>query len=193
MDWQRIVQTIMVELERAGEANSCIMAASVLLRVLHLKGLKGAYPLTVKPRIFNPKYTARLESEPLLSASEIKNGLKEDGCAMVAIGHGEGSKDQWPAHLVVVIPQALKGKDAICDLTITQANKPDWDIQLGQIMVGVRDSFINGTEAFGVTINGCRVIYKAFPDDISFKGTPIWKKRLKRDLVVKRIMKQLNK
>jgi hypothetical protein len=192
MDWQKLAQAVMVELENVGEANSCIMAASVLLRVLHLKGLKGAYPLTVKPRVFNPKFTARLESRPHINASEIKNGLNEDGCAMIAIGHGEGSEDKWPAHLVVVIPHALKGKDAICDLTITQANKPEWGIKLGQIMAGVRDSFINGTESFGVIINGCRVIYKAFPDDVSFKETPIWNRRLERDLIVKRIMKQLN-
>lgn len=191
MDWQNLVQTIMVELERSGEANSCIMAASVLLRVLHLKGIRGAYPLTVKPRIFNPKYTARLEREPYLIASEFKNGLNEDGCAMVGIGYGEHSKDEWSAHLVVVIPQALKGKDAICDLTITQANKPEWNIQLGQIMVGIRDSFIDGTQPFGVIVNGCRVIYKAFPGDVSFEETPIWRNRLKRDLIVKRVMKKL--
>lgn len=191
MDWQRLVQTIMEELDRIGEAKSCIMAVSVLLRVLHLKGLKGAYPLTVKPRILNPKFTARLEKESFPSTPEIMNEWNSDGCAMVAIGHGEGSSDQWPAHLVVVIPKALKGKDAICDLTITQANKPEWDIQLGQILVGVRESFINGTEDFAVTINGCRIIYRAFPDDISFKQTPIWKKRLKRDLTVKRVLKRL--
>jgi len=191
MDWQRLVQTIMVELERVGEGKSCIFAALVLLRVLYLKGIKGAYPLTVKLRIFNPKYTAHLDSIPSPSASEIKEGLNKDGSTMVVIGHGKGSKDQWPAHLIIVIPKALKGKDAICDLTITQANKPEWDIQLGQILFGVRDSFVNGSEAFGITINGCRVIYKAFPKDILFKKTPIWKDRLKRDLIVKRIMKQI--
>lgn len=193
MDWQKLVQNIMIELEKSGEANSCIFAALVLLNVLRLKGVNGAYPLTVRPRIFNPKYTTRLDSVPNPSASEIKEGLNADGCAVVEIGHGEGSEDQWPAHLVVVIPQALKGKDAVCDLTIPQANKPEWDIQLGQIMVGVRDSFINGSESFGVTVNGCRVVYKAFPEDLSFKKTPIWKNRVKSDLIVKRIMKQLNR
>jgi hypothetical protein len=156
-----------------------------------MKGIKGAYHLTVKPRIFNPKYTARLDSDPQLSAAEIRNGLNEDGCALVAIGNGEGTNDLWPAHLVVVIPQALKGKDAIFDLTITQANKPEWGILLGHIMVGVRDSFIKGDETIGVTINGCRVMYKAFPDDTTFKDTPIWKGELKRDLIVKRILKAL--
>jgi len=191
MDWQKLVQSIIQELDRAGEANSCIMASSVLLRVLHLKGIQGAYPLAVKLRILNPKFTTRLEREPFRNTPEIMNEWNADGCAMVAIGYEKSPSDQWPSHLVVVIPKALKGKDAICDLTITQANKPEWDIQLGQILVGVRESFINGAEDFGVINNRCRIIYRAFPDDISFKQTPVWKEKLIRDKIVKRVFKRL--
>jgi hypothetical protein len=191
MDWQKLVSTILEELDWAGEANSCIMAASVLIRVLQLKGLEGAYPLTVKPRIFNPRFTVRLEKEPVPSTPEIMKEWTSDGCAMVAIGHGQGSSEQWPAHLVVVIPKALKGKDAICDLTIIQAEKPEWGIQLEPILVGVRETFINGSQDFGVTINGSRIIYRAFPDDTSFKQTPIWKNKSWRDEIAKRVLKRL--
>jgi len=191
MDWHWLIYTLLEELNRASEGHSCIMAAAVLLDVLRARGIKGAYPLTVKPRIFNPRFTERLNSEPFPHTPEQLSRWDADGCHLVGIGHGEGSSSQWPAHLVVVIPNALKGKDAVCDLTITQANVPDWNIVLGAVLVGVRESFVKGTEDFGVTINGCRIVYRAFPEDQSFKQTQIWKSRMKRDLIVKRVLKSL--
>jgi hypothetical protein len=167
------------------------MAAAVLLDVLRARGVNDAYPLTVKPRIFNPKFTERLNNETFPETPDQFAQWEAAGCFMVAIGHVEGSADQWPAHLVVVIPNAIKGWDAVCDLTITQASLPNENIKLQPILVGVQESFVNGSEDFGVTINGCFIIYKAFPEDESFKQTPIWKKRLKCETIVKRVIKRL--
>lgn len=191
MDLQRLIFAVWDELHKASEGHSCIMAAAVLLDVLRAKGVRDAYPLTVKPRIFNPAATERLSREPMPQTPEQIAQWEAAGCFMVAIGHGEGSANEWPAHLVVVIPKALNGRDAVCDLTITQANVPAQNIRLGQIMVSVREEFVNGTEDFGVTINGCCVIYRAFPEDESFKQTPIWKKKLAREMIARRVLKRL--
>lgn len=191
MDLQKLIFTVLDELHRASEERSCIMAAAVLLDVLRARGVKDAHPLTVKSRILNPKFAERLNNESFPRTPEQIAQWETAGCFMVAIGHGEGSDDQWPAHLVVVIPNAIKGRDAVCDLTITQANVPSENIELQPILVGVQESFVSGSEDFGVTINGCRIIYRAFPEDESFKQTPIWNKRLKRENIVKRVIKQL--
>ena len=191
IDFQALILAVLDELQRASEARSCIMAAAVLLDVLRARGVNDAYPLTVKPRIFNPKFTERLNNETFPETPDQFAQWEAAGCFMVAIGHAEGSADQWPAHLVVVIPNAIKGRDAVCDLTITQANVPNENIQLQPILVGVQESFVSGSEDFGVTINGCLIIYKAFPEDDSFKQTPIWKKRLKCEAIVRRVIKRL--
>lgn len=63
MDWQKLVFTIVEELDRVSEAKSCIMASVVLLDVLRAKGIKDAYPLTVKYKFLNPKATERLKND----------------------------------------------------------------------------------------------------------------------------------
>jgi hypothetical protein len=191
MDLQQLIFTVLDELHGVSEQHSCIMAGAVLLDVLRAQGIKDAYPLTVKLRIFNPKLTARLKGKSLLHTPELLSQLESDDGGIVTIGYGESSATQWPAHLIVVMPKALKGRDAVCDLTITQASVPDWGIELAPLMVGVRESFVDGSEHFGVTMNGCQIIYTAFPEDHSFKQTPIWKKRLKREIIVKRVLKRL--
>lgn len=191
MDWQRLVFTVLDELHGASEEHSCIMAASVLLDVLRAAGVKGAYPLTVQVRVLNPRLTERMKDESLLQSPELFSRQRPDDEGIVTIGGGEASDDRWPAHLVVVIPEALKGRDAVCDLTIPQASVPDWGIQLAPVVVGVREAFVDGSECFGITMNGCRVIYKAFPEDQSFRQVPVWKKTLKRQAIVRRVLKRL--
>jgi hypothetical protein len=42
-------------------------------------------------------------------------------------------------------------------------------------------------------MNGCQIVYKAFPENHSFKEAPVWKGKLKRDLIVKQELKRLQK
>jgi hypothetical protein len=191
MNWQQLIHAVLDELHRASEERSCIMAAAVLLDVLRARGVNDAYPLTVKPRILNPRFTERLNDEPFPQTTEQLAQWDADDCHIVVIGHGKGSETEWPAHLVVVIPNALNGRDALCDLTITQANVPDWGIVLGAVLVGVRESLVDGSEDFGVTVNGSRIVYRAFPENQSFKRTPIWTRKLRRNAIVKRVLGRL--
>lgn len=191
MDLQRLIFTVLDELHGASEQHSCIMAAGVLLDVLRAGGVRGAYPLTVKVWVLDPQRTERLKDESLLQSPELLAQQRTDDGGIITIGGGEASDDRWPAHLVVVIPEALKGRDAVCDLTIPQASVPDWGIQLGPVLAGVREAFVDGSEGLGITMNGCRVIYKAFPEDESFRQAPVWKKTLKRQAIVSRVMRRL--
>ncbi len=75
MDWQKLVFTIVEELDRISEAKSCIMATVVLLDVLRFKGIRDAYPLTVKYKVLNPKATERLKMNlSLKRRSKWRNG-----------------------------------------------------------------------------------------------------------------------
>ena len=191
MDWQRLYQVVIEELERVGENHSCIMAAAVLIDVLNTQGVKDAYPLTVKPRILNPKFTSRLKREPFPQTPQLQAEWSADGCSIVAIGHGEGSSRQWPAHLIVIIPKALDGRNAALDLTVTQANVPAWGIELIPLMMAVPDEFLKGAKEFKAPVNGSIVIYQAFPEDRSFEETPLWRKKEGRNPIVNRILSRL--
>jgi hypothetical protein len=191
MDWQRTVTTILEELDKIGEAQSCILVTAVLLDVLKAKGIKDAYPLTVKYKVLNPKAAERVKNEMLLPQTpEQVAQWNASGCAIVSITD-EDTTTHWAGHLVVVIPKGLKGRDAICDLAITQASAPEWDIRLYPVLMGALDSFLNGTEKFSVPMNGCLIMYEALPDNQSFRQTTLWKHSLKRELTVKRILKRL--
>lgn len=191
MDWQRLYQVVIEELERVGESHSCIMAAAVLIDVLNAKGMKEAYPLTVKSKIFDPKFASRLKREPFPQTPELLDEWMADGCSMVTIGHGEGSSRQWPGHLIVIIPKALGGRNAALDLTVTQANVPAWGIELIPLMMAVPDEFLTGAKWFRAPVNGSIVIYEAFPEDRSFEETPLWSKKKRRNSIVKRILSRL--
>lgn len=191
MDWQRLYQVVIEELKRVGESHSCIMAGAVLIDVLNAKGIKNAYPLTVKPKILDPKFTSRLKREPFPQTPELLNEWADDGCNIVRIGHGEGSSRQWPAHLIVIIPKALAGRNAALDLTITQANVPAWGIELIPLMMAVPDEFLTGAKWFRAPVNDSLVIYEAFPEDRSFEETPLWSKKKRRNSIVKRILSRL--
>ncbi|MDT4955194.1 MAG: hypothetical protein QOJ02_3332 [Acidobacteriota bacterium] len=192
MNLQRLIFTVLDELHGASEQHSCILAAAVMLEVLRAKGIKGAYPLTVKVIILNPKLTERLRDDWRTLTPERLSQLKSDDAGgIVTIGDGAITDDDWPGHLIVVIPKALKGRDAMCDLTVTQASVPDWGINLAPLVMGARESFVDGSEKFGLVMNGCQLMYAAFPEDHSFKQTPIWKKRLSHDVIVRRVLKRL--
>lgn len=192
-DWQKLGSIVLNELNKWSEEQSCIMAAAVFLSVLRAIGVKNAYPLTVKAKIFYPKFTQRPKNEPYPNTTKLEAQWIAEGCHGINLGYVEGSDAQWPGHLVVIIPNVLNGRDAMYDLTIAQANKPEWDIQLSPILAGVRDSFIKGKENFGVTMNGCQIVYKAFPENHSFMEAPAWKGKLKSGLMVKRVLKRLLK
>jgi hypothetical protein len=192
MDWLRLIRIVLQELEEASEEKSCIIATAVLLEVLNSKRVKGAYPLVVKYKILNPQFTKRLKKEGFPQAPEQIARWQADGCAMVAITNVTAARNDWPGHLVAVIPNGLNGRDAICDLTITQANVPPWKIILRPICMGVRSSFLEGSEDFGLTMNDCQIIYRAFPDNRSFRETPLWKNKLGRHSIVKRVLERLN-
>ncbi len=116
IDWSKLVEIVLEELNRAFEDHSCIMASTVLIEVLHAKGIKNAFPLTVKARVLNPTFSEHLKQEPFPNTSKQQAQWMADGCSIVVIGPEEGLSDQWPAHLIVVIPKALNGRDTVLDI-----------------------------------------------------------------------------
>ena len=109
---------------------------------------------------------------------------------MVAIGAGGAvsTDKQWAGHLVVVLPQFFDDRHAFCDLTVTQASKQEWGINLMPVFVRVPTTFVTGETEFQAPVNGSLIIYKAFPKDKSFEAASVWKNTAYQDLAVKNII-----
>ncbi len=180
------------ELKHAREDRSCIMAGVVYLEVLSGLGFEGAYPLTVKPQVFNPAYAERQRTRALPSSEEDREEWSAAGCKFVAVGHGEGRPDAWAGHLVAVVPDVDSGKALVVDLTIPQANVPKWGIELRPLAFLARADFLSGAAEFKVPVNGSLAVYMAFPDDRSFERTPVWVKTSKRRTIVRGILKRVD-
>jgi hypothetical protein len=176
-DLCRMVGPVCEELEHAGEGRSCIFAAAVLLRVLRHKGYTAAYPLTARAIIYNPKSVERLrrwEAHPTDPAAQRE--WLTDGCRWLGLGVGTNAPPpgHWLGHLVVVLPNLFGDRHAVCDLTLAQASKPEWGIELGPACIRVPDTFTKGATEFKASFNGSLVVYLAFPDDRSYEATQAW-------------------
>jgi hypothetical protein len=149
-------------------ADCCILATKIALEVLEYYKVP-AKPLTVRAKINNEAMEQRIVKEGRLpkDTAEITAWGKEDGSYNIGLGYGE-SKEKWAGHLVVV----AEGK--LLDLTLGQVYRPEWKIRLEPILVPVTKRFLEGNETLVLHSEGCKVEYKAFPDDQSYTKVPDW-------------------
>lgn len=183
---QAVSEPVRLELERIGEQHSCILAGAALIEALKRKGYQKAYPLTVRAIIVNPLLVDRVLQSGFPSDEKVKKQWVEEGGRWIGLGSGpEGpGRGQWDGHLAVIIPQQFGDRHALCDLTLPQADKPDWGINLCPLLLRVSDSFVNGSASFKAPVKGSLVTYWAFPNDHSFDATPAWQnKQLHNDIV----------
>ncbi len=161
-----------------GHHHSCIVGSALLLQVLHGLGYSEAYPLTVGVQICNRKFQQWVEQHGSPNDEASSAACNEMGGVEIIIGkEGEGliAADRWAGHLAVAIPNHFGDRHALCDLTIGQANRPEWEVQLPPLIcLRVRDDFVSGASPFQTVINGSLVIYNALPDDRSYSEGRDW-------------------
>lgn len=165
------------ELGRRGQQHSCIVGSEVMLRVLHLLGYTEAFPMTVAVQVWNPAYKRWFaEHGDPEGNSEAVAACNAAGGLRIFVGKGpveivDASK--WDGHLVVIVPNAFGEWHALLDLTIVQANRPEWEVVLQPMCLKVRSAFVTG-ESFVGEQNGCMFAYKPFPEDESYKDSPAY-------------------
>jgi hypothetical protein len=192
---QPLFNATLRELRRLGEQDSCIFAGAVLVELLRSRGYRNAYPLTVKPIVLNPNFAMRLRTEPFPRNALARAKWADEGCPMVSIGaYGAVStRDIWAAHLAVVLPNFFGERHLMCDLTIIQANRPEWKIYLRPVFLRVPEAFVSARTTYRAWVNGSTIIYRAFPRDKSYETAPIWKNRRYRDQALKTINEYIDR
>lgn len=141
-----------------------VRLASLVLRKWHFR----VQPLSVTVHIYNAAYIAK-GREP--KSDEEAFQWREEGVWSIELGaRGIKRPGGWPGHLVAI----LNG-NAMLDLTLNQACRPNKGIVLEPIIGGVSKDFLVGKELAEITTNGCQLIYQPFPDDKSFILAGDWR------------------
>ena len=179
------------ELKRLGEQNSCIFAGALLTRVLHRRGFAKAYPMTVRAHILNPPLVEWMKSNDFSLKEKEKEWMALGGRG-IALGTGREDlvpSNKWFGHMAVIVPNHFEDRHAMLDLTVTQAHKPEWGINLVPMIVRVPDSFIQGqTEFKAGAYGGSMIIYMGFPDDHSYRDSNLWKDQSPYDRIADRVV-----
>ena len=175
-----------------GEHHSCIFASAVLSEVFRRRGFPRACALKVWVKILNPALIAWSEEHGFPSTrEEVRRSDKARGSTiwLGILPPGRSMPNgAWVGHIAVVVPNAFGDRHALCDITITQINKPDWGIELPLLVIRVPEDFVKGERGFSVDVNGCRLNYMALPNDQEFKNFSAWKEQARWSSLVDRIV-----
>ena len=166
----RAVQNVIAE---NNLEDHCIHTSALLVKALHANGYPDAYLLTVGVEVFNPIFLRWVEEHGPPETPEQGDSCAAAGGVAIHLGAGHEQSieaDKWKGHLVVVVPDALDGRDCMFDLSVTQVNKYGHGIALQPVVAKLKPErrFVHGHSPMIQDMNGCRVQYTAYPNDKSF-------------------------
>jgi hypothetical protein len=191
MDYQRLVPAIAEEMQSFFGRLACINAVAAAIDVVEkLEGI-ALRPLTVRAFIFNPALSARVgDFEAPDATASLQRWANEGDSFRVALGVGQAPAGDWAGHLVAVASDG--DKSLVMDPTIHQADQPAHGIVLRPVLVRVADEHLEGRSGFRTHVNGCEILYKAFPDDRFFEQTPAWRNGRQRASVRDQVLRRLD-
>lgn len=164
----------------------CIAATAVLIEVLDYFRLT-VRPLSVIATVYNPAMSERILREGMPTVEEAERDWFPNGCYALAVGAGDPEPGKWAGHLVANLADQV-----LIDLTLDQANRSQHDIVLPMpIIAPFPPEFLTEDGQMDGTVNGCRVVYEARPDDRSFERSNDWKSKKRRTNVVGAAIRRL--
>lgn len=167
---EHMVHEIPAEMTRMGfTRKTCILHTRFAVDALRSLGLR-ARPLAARVTVGNADW-ARL-GKKLNRWPEHDDWTDETWC--VGIGYGPDPRDERPgynAHVFAVVNERWG-----LDLTIDQASRPQYNINLSPHYWTVTPAFLRGDQPdVFVAEDGSVVVYDADPDDRGFLLVPDWR------------------
>lgn len=164
------------------EARSCIASTRIAVEYLREQGVR-ARPVSVRLRIYNPAYTARLIAAKfddgfaaeLARMARSPESLAAAGLWSIGIGYSRDAGETiapsaWDGHLVCVVEDR-----AILDLSLDQGCRPAHNIELGPALIPTNRVWLAGECGGEVIEHGCLLAYTALPADRTFLASPDWR------------------
>jgi hypothetical protein len=174
-----IMMAVREEMIGLKEHHSCILNSAILTEVLHRMGYHAAYTLRVRVTILNRSFTEFIKRFGVPNTPETMARCEAAGGFMAKIGEpdSEMPEGRWPGHTVVIIPGATSEGPLMSDATITQVNVTGPQFNLPPILALVSDAFVCGRKKFGSEVNGCQLVYTAYPGSVEHESTELWRSR----------------
>ena len=190
--YQEILNLMRQEILADFRKDSCIASTRILIDVMKEFDVR-VRPLPVTAVIGNGPMARRVEKEgwPDNVETTIKWG-EEDGSYCLGIGFGgDPEPGKFPGHLVGITSHYL------IDLSIDQADRPQWNIIVPPILRALEPGFVIGKSRLvckgyddNEEVTGF-VVYDAQPWNTSYKSAPDWKLIDRTRPVTQRIIKRL--
>lgn len=189
MDSKEILHRLLIygrpEILKEFRADSCIGSTAIGLDVLTYFGIL-AEPLPVKLSIFNAPYVKRIESGSEWPNREtLVRWGEEDGSYSVGIGFGVNEPNKWAGHLVLLVENKW-----LADLSIDQANRPNYNMVFAPFAAEVDNDFLSGASPRIIKENGCVIRIEAIKNR-GFLASPDWTFSGRRKHLVERIIQKI--
>lgn len=158
------------DLHSYGFSQHCIQAGALVTKVLHGLGMDKAYPLTVGVRLINQAFRRYTENHGFPEDDASRAACNRAGGAYVLLGKDapDVPEGNWRGHLVVIVPCEPDTKHFMLDLTIPQANWPEFGIVVSPLVTRVTDHFVSGSRPAEFNAGKTLLIYDAYPEDHSY-------------------------
>jgi hypothetical protein len=176
--------------------NCCIATVAILRRVLkhfHFEARGFAVSMVVR----NPEMVRFMEATTPYQRmpddpAELERWMKRSGCWSIgimpesrAVCQAKGY-DGFGGHLVTLV------QDVMVDCSLDQANRPQHNIHLPQMLISEAPPvFLERRASLVGCANGCEVVYTGLKDE-SWRGSPDWKHEPRYRETVNAIIKRVS-
>ena len=143
------------EILRYYRIDSCIISTRVAVEVMKQLGY-AAYPQSVACSVYNAAMVKRIQKLGWPSSQEeFQAWIKEDPSIWsVAIGHRHPGETGFVGHLVAIIE-----KNILVDLSLDQASRPQYNMELCPYARIVTDEFLKGEKSVAI-VNDMAIAYE---------------------------------
>ncbi len=165
----------------------CIAATRIAMDVLAPCGFHVA-PLPVQVILVNKVGVDAINTHGWPNGEEqIREFQQKYGYWSIGLGYDWPGSVGWPGHLV-----ALLNGDHILDLTLSQAHRPQHQIEPHPICTFAEQSFLNGQRRLQVSFDTCWAFYSLHDHD-GYRRSKDWTDKRRRAAVVAEILDEIKR
>jgi hypothetical protein len=184
------------EMRKRYNPDCCLDAGAVVLDVLDHFGITGK-ALCAKAHVVNQEAQQWIEQYGKVALQtdppKIIQEWHDRKCKLVGIGY-ENGKPGYAGHLVVICPYP-EGRygQVLIDISIQQADRPDFGITLQPVIAEASPEFVEGKEPLLLEMEGILLRYEAEPGRDDYRETPAWHHTRQRRSTVGKLIREIKK
>ncbi len=149
-------------------ANSCLAATRIGQMVLRAYGINSG-PIAVTTWLMTVPYSELADRLGRFPTEDDGPFPDDVNCVVLGDASLKATPDNWNGHLALFIGGAV-----LCDLSIDQANRPQFGIVVRPAVLAVGRDFPEGKFAFRARCGGVVGMWQARPGNTGYRSAPDW-------------------